>query len=485
MGKRITLLAEWLLLACIATPLPGQASPEQLTEHQQSAQRAEAREDFETAIREYDLLAHWLPQSSEVQSNLGVALYFHHDLAKAADVFRRAIALNQNLYTPHLFLGLTLARLSQPDAASAELQKAIIINSTDPLAHTWLGYTYIAQAHYEAAVEQLEIALREQPANPDIAFALGQCYLDLGKAAIARLSEVAPDGGRTWQLAAEQFEAQGNRGKALRAYSGALERRPDIERLRSKILALGGTLPEPGKGVAGDPGPEDVLYERVQQYEQKARESFERVSQMDPDSYRAHQVQADSYVAAGRFDDAIQEYKVVLQRNPDLPGIHGAICNAMATTGRFQEALKECDAEIVVAPFSAEAYVDSARVHLLTHDETQAAILLEKALKLDRPPIAVYKLLGELYLGQKQYPAATKALRKYLAVETMDSSAYYLLSRACKYSGDTEGMNQAIAGFKRTSEAAKNTVEAHAPGEIVGSEDEVSGQGSRKEDKEL
>src|SRR5271166_646858 len=178
------MLAEWLLLACIATPLPGQSSPEQLAEHQQLAQQ-----DFETAVREYQLLAHWLPQNSEVQSNLGVALYFHHDLAKAADVFRRAIALDQSLYTPHLFLGLTMARMSQPDAAAAQLQKAIVINSADPLALTWLGYEYMAQSRYEDAVSQLETAAREQPANPDIAFALGQCYLDLGKAAIARLSE--------------------------------------------------------------------------------------------------------------------------------------------------------------------------------------------------------------------------------------------------------------------------------------------------------
>jgi len=476
------MLAECLFLACIVAPSSGQASPAQLAEHQQTAQRAEANEDFETAIREYQLLARWMPQSSEIQSNLGVALYFHHDLAKAADVFRRAIALNQNLYTPHLFLGLTMARMSQPDEAAAELQRAIVINDADPLAHIWLGYAYIAQSRYEDAVVQLDTAAREQPANPDIAFALGQCYLDLGKAAIARLSEVAPDGGRTWQLAAEQFEAQGNRGKALRAYLGAVKRRPDIESLRARILALGGSVPEPGPEVAGDKGPEDAAYGRVQQYEQKAREAFEWVSQMDPDSYRAHQVQADSYVEANRFDDAIQEYRVVLQRNPDLPGIHGALCKAMASLGRFQEALKECNAEIAIAPFSAEAYVDSARVHLLAHDEGQAAVLLEKAQKLDRPPIAVYKLLGELYLSQKQYQAATKALRKYLTVETTDSSAYYLLSRACKYSGDTDGMNQAIAAFKRTSEAAKNTAEAHEPVEIVGSEDEASGQGVNKED---
>jgi predicted Zn-dependent protease len=479
--KVIAMSAQWLLLAGLARPLLGQISQEQIVDHQQSAQRAEAHEDFETAVREYELLAHWLPQSGEVQSNLGIALYFHHELGKAADVFRRAIALDENLYTPHLFLGLAMTRLSQPDAAVAELKKAIVLNGKDPLAHTWLGYAYTAQSRYEAAAEQLEVAGGEEPANQDIAYALGKCYLELGKVAITHLFEVAPDGGRTWQLAGEQFEAQGNRGKALRAYLGALNRRPDIESLKAKILALGGSLPESGGGGADATAPEDAAYERVRQYEQKAKDAFERVSQIDPDSYRAHQIQADSDVAADRIDDAIQEYKMVLQRNPDLPGIHGALCDAMSRVGPIQEALKECEAEIAVAPFSAEAYVDAARVHLQTGDDTQAAIFLEKALKLDRPPIAVYRLLGKLYLSQRQYQAAAKALTKYLAVETKDSDAYYLMARACKYSGDTEGMNQAIAAYKRTSEIFKNTSYAQQVLDTVRHDEDTSGEGGQKE----
>jgi tetratricopeptide (TPR) repeat protein len=485
MGQMIAMLTVWLLLASIAMPLLGQVSTVQIVDHQRSAQRVEASQDFETAIRDYELLAHWLPKNAEVESNLGVALYFDHDLEKAADVFRRAIALNQSLYTPHLFLGLVMARLSQSNPAVAELEKAVVINSTDLLAHIWLGYAYTAQSCYEAAVEQLEMADLEQPANQDIGYALGQCYLELGKAATALLLEVAPDGGRTWQLAGEQFEAQGNSGKALKLYLGALKRRPDIESLRAKILALGGTLPERGQGAAGVTGPEDAMYERVRQYEQKAREAFARVSQIDPDSYRTHQFQADYYVAADRFDDAIQEYRIVLQRNPDLPGIHGALCNAMSRMGRIPEALKECEAEIAIAPFNAEVYVDAARVHLLAHDDTQAVNSPGESAETRQAPIAVYKLLAKLYLSQKQYQAATKAFRKYLAVETTDFSAYYLLSRACKYSGDSQGMSPAIAAFKRTSEAAKNTVEAHETLDNVGPEDEALGQGGHKEDKEL
>jgi tetratricopeptide (TPR) repeat protein len=231
-----------LALACVAIPLMAQLSDDQLAEHQQAAQQAQASGNFDKAVREYELLVRALPSNGAVQSNLGVALYFHHEPAKAADVFRRAIALDPALYTPHLFLGLALVRLSQPDPAVVELQKAIAINGKDPLAHTWLGYAYTAESRYADAAAELQIASSEDPANQDVAYALGKCYLALGKSAIAHLFETAPDGGRTWQLAAEQFEAQGSREKALRAYLGAYERRPDIDGLKAKILAMGGSL---------------------------------------------------------------------------------------------------------------------------------------------------------------------------------------------------------------------------------------------------
>ena len=105
--------------------------------------------------------------------------------------------------------------------------------------------------------------------------------------------------------------------------------------------------------------------------------------------------------------------------------------------------------------------MDYGRVHLLANDDAKAEALLTKATALDRPPVVAFKFLGQVYAREQKYPDAVKVLRKYLADEKADSAAFFLLARACKYTGDTAGMNEAIAAFKRTSEAAKNTSEAH------------------------
>lgn len=456
-----TLLLSLAVIASLSsacTPARAQDADEQLALHQQRARDAEAKQDFATAVREYRILVRAVPNNAELESNLGVALYFHQDFKEAAETMRRAEAQKPALYTPHLFLGLAMAQLGRPDASVPELEKAVAINSSDPLARTWLGYEYTAQSRFEQAAGQLQIAAQLKPDDQDAWFALGRCYLELGKKAAVALLHDAPDSGRSWQLAAEQYEAQGNTGKALKLYLAALHRRSDVASLREKVKALGGDPPTGSTGShTADHAEEDRLYALVHSWQAKARESFERVAQIDPDSYRAHQVLGDSLAASDRFDDAIPEYRKVLERKPDLPGIHGDLCNALSRTGRIQEAIKECEAEIARSPYSADAYVQAARLHVLTDDNAQAAALLQKAVSLHRPPASAYKLEARVEVANKQYPAAVQSLNRYLSAEPNDASAWFLLARAYKAVGNTAKMNQAIATYKKTSEAAKGT----------------------------
>ena len=447
-------------LLSLAVPRPGvtQDADEALALHQQRAREAEAKQDFGTAVREYKALVRAVPNNAELESNLGVALYFDHEWKQAADVLGRAEARKPGLYTPHLFLGLAMAQLGRPDAAVPALERAVATNSADPMAHTWLGYEYTAQSRFEKAAEQLEIAAQQKPDDQDAWFALGRCYLELGKQATIELLRRDPDGGRTWQLAAEQYEAQGNREKALKLYMAALQRRPDLIDLREKVSALGGA-PVPAIPQNIDGRDDDRLYSLVHSWQEKARKSFERVAQLDPDSYRAHQVLGDSLAASDRFDDAIPEYRKVLERKPDLPGIHGDLCNALSRTGRLQEALAECDAEIAISPYSSASYVQAARLYVLKDEDARAATLLQKALALDRPPAVAYKLKARIALAQKQYPEAIVTLNRYLDSDRNDASAWFLLARAYKAVGDNTKMNQAIATYKQTSDGARGNKE--------------------------
>ena len=451
----LTMLAKSILFAGMVAPLLAQSVSEQAASHARAAQQAERQNDFHAAVSEYEYVAKLLPQNAEVQSNLGVALYFDHDLERSITVFRRAIALNPRLFTPHLFSGLAWYRLSKPDSAVQELEKAVRINPADAVAHTWLGYAYVAQFRYEAAAKEFETACKLAPDNVDAWYALGQSYLQIGKDMTLQLLAVAPDGGRAQQLAGEQLQLRGDRQRALEVYKEALARRPDITELRTLIVQLGGSVSvEPGVASATE-AQEDTLYQRAHDAEQKTRAAFERVMQIAPNSYRSHQIEADALDAAQKPNEAVREYRTVLALKPDLPGIHEAIGNDLVRDGKLPEALKEFNAEIENQPHSASAYMNAGRVLLMMGDDERAGKMLHSALAMDRPPLETYSLLGKLDLRHKNYLAAISALTHYVSFVKDNSSAYYLLANAYRAVGEKEKMNNALEIYKKTSRDAQ------------------------------
>ena len=455
----VMLAAKLILAASMAVPLSAQSASqttsEDLAAHAQRAHDAEQQGDFSTAVREYEYLAHQLPPSAELQSNLGVALYFNHQWERSIAVLHKAIALNANLLAPHLFSGLASYQLSKPDAAVPELETAVRLRSSDVIARTWLGYAYVAQARYDAAAKQFDEVTHLAPDNIDAWYALGQAWLEIGRQRTLALLKAAPNGARAWQLAGEQLQLEGNRVKALTDFEQANARRPDIPELRTAVEDLGGKPATAAVTNKTADSSEDTLYVQAHEAEQKSRAAFEHVLSAAPESYRAHQIMADSFVVQQQDDKAIAEYRAVLALKPDLPGIHEAIGSALLRSGKSAEALTEFQAELQLQPRSASVHTLLGQTQLLLGKNDEAEKTLRSALLMDRPPADAWRLLGKLELHRSNYQAAAHDLTHYLSVETNDATAWYLLSRAYRGLGDKEQMNRALSQFAKISEDAK------------------------------
>lgn len=456
------MLAKLLIYVGMALPLTAQTISEEAAAHANAAQLAQSQNDFATAVREYKALAKLMPQSAVVESNLAVALYFDNDMPGAAAASQRAIAINPDLFAPHLFGGLAWYRLSNPDRAVAELSKAVRLNSSDVLSHLWLGYAYVDQLRYVDAVKQFHAVCQLDANNIDGWYGLGQSYLQLGKDGTAKLIAFAPDGGRVWQLAGEQYQLKGDRRRTLEDYMEAIKRRPDISGLKEKVTELGGTPPTAAQKPTTAWAQEDRLYNNAKEAERQSHAAFERVMQIDSNSYRAHQIMADVYLAKQQMDKASEEYQAVLKAKPDLPGIHEELGKVLEQSGKLDEALKEYEAEIQIEPLSASAHVHAAEVLLTMRRNDEAATMLTNALEMDRPPVDVYRLLGKLDVNRRNYQSAVVNLNRYIAARKDDSTAYYLLSRAYRELGDTAKMNVALAMFRKTSSDVKARNSAQA-----------------------
>lgn len=478
----MAMLAKLAVLVSMAVPLLAQTAPGTPAAHAQAAIEAERRNDFSTAVREYQKVVASLPRSAEMQSNLGVALYFDRNLPSAIQVFRTAIRLNPTLFAPHLFSGLALFRLSKPDEAVPELETATRLNPSDVIAHTWLGYAYNAQLRPEAALEQFLNAKEHDPDNIDVWSALGETYLELGRQATQKLLTLSPDGARSWQLAGEQLKLNGDSKGALKDFRGALQRRPELDDVRAQVVELGGNADvNPHAESSGNSEREDAIYLQAHNAEQQAHAAFEHVIQTAPESYRARQIMADALSAQEHHEKAIEEYREVLKLKPDLPGIHEAIGNALLRLGKPAEAVAEFQTELAIQPRSAAVYTDLGQGLLITGNDGEAAKMLSKALEMDRPPPEIYRLMGKADLHLKNYSAAAKDLNHFLELRPNDPNSYYLLSKAYRSLGDKTQMQQALAMFEKTSRDAKERSRAQTELEALNRKQRVDDAESDQE----
>lgn len=454
----MAMLAKLLVFAGMAISLPmgAQVVTHDMAAHARLAQDAERRNDFPTAVHEYQILASALPKSAEVQSNLGVALYFDDQLRPALAAFHKAIALNSGLLAPHLFSGLSWYRLSNPDAAVPELERAVRINSSDPIAHTWLGYAYSAQSRDDSALKEFQEASKLDPKNIDVWYALGSTWLQIGKESTRKLLALAPNGARAWELAGEQCQMRGDHKAALVDFQEAANRRPDIAELHQRIVSLGGSVAVAHTFQDAQPQRvEDALYEKAHNAERESDAAFQRVEQLDPDSYRAHQIMAAAFASEKQDAQAAVEYREVLKLKPDLAGIHEALGEALVRSGKLPEGLTQFEAEIRAQPFSSSAHMNAGRALLMLGRDDEAGKMLKAATGMDRPPLETYLLLGKLDVRRRDYRGAVTELTHYTSLETGNSTAYFLLAMAYRGLGEREQMSRAIAQYKKTSEDAK------------------------------
>jgi len=454
-----------LILLCTIPRTVAQNSaqnvPAEVAVHAAAAKEAESRNDFPKAVEQYSLVVKAMPSSAEMQSNLGVVLYFAGDKQRSLEVFERAMQIDPNLLVPHLFSGFALFQLSQPARSAQQLERAIHLRGGDPMAHLWLGYAYLSLGKVSEATSQLQIASNLKPDDPDVWYALGQAYLRAGQEATEKLLSVSADGGRLWQLTAEQYLMRGDRTEAVKLFEGAAERRPDLADVRQSITQLGGSIPASTRVESpAQRSTEDRLYHQAHEDESKAEAAFGRISQIAPDSYRAHQVMGNAFAAQGQSDEAIKEYRAALAMKPDLPELHAAIGNNLLRVAKPQEALEEFREELALQPFSASACEGVGRVLVSLGRDDEASEVLNRALKLDRPPLETYRLLGKIELRRRNYPKAIELLTHYVTQDPGDSTTWYLLAGAYRGSGATARMNEAIEHYKQTSLDTKQR--AHA-----------------------
>ena len=431
-----------LTLCCAAPFVAAQQQPTALERHLAAAQEAQAHTNCHLAAEEYAAAVRLMPPggetSAQLRTNLGIALYCDRQFPAAIQTLHAALRLAPALAPPHLFLGLASYQLADLASAHKELSLFLQQSPQDPTANLWLGYTLVAQGQFAEAARQFQHVLEQQPTNLDAAYALGQASLELGRQKATELEALSPNGSKILLLASQQYRLQGDTARADDA------------------------LAESRKHAANEPADpaaaarEESLYQEARAWETTAQDAFQSILRTAPDSYRAHQIMADAFVAMQQQERAIPEYQSVVRQNPDLPGVHEALSQCLMTTGRFQEALAALRSELDLSPVaSARLLTRIGQVQMALGDNSSAAVSLRSAIKDPQVPGQAYLLLARVLQQQGQPQASIPLFKHYLSIDPDSPTAYYQLARAYRATGNQAATATAMDNFRRTSQDVK------------------------------
>ena len=123
---------------------------------------------------------------AEAHAALGFAkLRYDWDWKGAEAEHRRALELNSNYVTAHLWYGLYLAAMGRFDEALAEMRQARLLDPLALVTNTHLGWILYLSRRNDEAVKQLTKTLEIEPNFPLARFFLGFAYAQQGRYADA------------------------------------------------------------------------------------------------------------------------------------------------------------------------------------------------------------------------------------------------------------------------------------------------------------
>lgn len=179
---------------------------------------------FSFADGQRNLLASELPRDTQWQQ--GRRYLAEGKAAEAKEVFEELLKKYPNEADLHLFLGITLLRLRDADAAEVAIRKAITLEPDHTEARTLLGWLH-SEVHgdLDAAVREYTRVVELRPDFPEAYNNLGVALKKKGK-----LDEALDNFNRALQLRPDYSDALSNRGWLYSQRSQWADARSDFER---------------------------------------------------------------------------------------------------------------------------------------------------------------------------------------------------------------------------------------------------------------
>jgi tetratricopeptide (TPR) repeat protein len=314
-----------------------------------------------------------------------------------------------------------------------DFQRALQLEPGCALIRTELGGLYYTQKDYARALSYFEDELAIDPQDFYAAKFGGISAYWLNKYAkaidlLVRAKTIRENDARVYYWLGECYFTTGNLPKALAELNFA-------------------------QGY--DPRDIEILYLLGKIHWQLSQQAWDSMEKIDPASYRVEQMMAESYVASGRYPDAVKEYETIIKQKPHMPGFHEALGKVYLRIRDLPNAERQFHEELNVDPHSYPSYCELAEV-MFRRQNLPAALNDAKKAIAERPDYGEgYEVLGKIYLQLGRKREALGALEQAARLLPSEPSPYYMLAQVYAESGQAELAKQARKRYQDLVAAEK------------------------------
>jgi tetratricopeptide (TPR) repeat protein len=301
--------------------------------------------------------------------------------------------------------------------------------------HANLATAYYAVGRYDDAAHEAGEALKLKPSLTHVHFFLGLSLAESNRCqqALPYLEEDyrrAPDPPMKHALGTDGVRCAMSLDQADRA----------VEFLR----ALSHDFPD-------DP---DLLYLSSHVYSDLATRASQRLLTTAPESYQAHQFNAEVLQLEGKLGEAVDEYRKVLSLRPNLAGIHYQLGNLLLAGERgphtLEAARAEYEEELKIDPRNAAAEYELGEMARQGREWSEAIEHFQRALSLDPQFADALIGLGKSLASAGRTEEALQPLQQAVMLAPGNPNAHYQLSFAFRRLGRDQEAAKELAAYRET-----------------------------------
>ena len=363
-GGRASLVSSWILASSMVVfPLSTahsqsktDANDPRVMQLYSEAKAAEQRGNITSAISKYKAIVGAAPHLAPAYNNLGALYLRQHEYPQAIAILKQGLAVDRSMYSATVLLGIAYYEAGEYTDARHSLEAAVRANPKDNNAKFYLAKDLIKLRDFGPAAAHLQELTRRDPNNQEFWYMLGNVYLQLSEAALAKVDAIDPNSVLSHEIRGDIMASMKNFDGALVEYKKAVDIAPHQTGTHYKLGDAYWQLDDWADAtdqfqaeLANDPGNcnaqwklGNILLEQHLRPEE-ALDDINKALQTCPDLTEARPDRATALIRLNRYEEAVPDLKTSIQANPNEPRLHFMLAQSYRGMGKISDANVEME----------------------------------------------------------------------------------------------------------------------------------------------